>query len=81
MTKIAYNMDESRLMDGLVELDPDTELALMRAQTDDERRAVVEPVIIADALTKSPDAWLLRRIIEFGVDDEETDDDESWRPR
>jgi hypothetical protein len=64
--KVHYDVKEHRQAEGVIVLGPDAEWRYVQAETDAERRAIVEPLAVTHA--EKDDDWVYSRTIEFGVE-------------
>lgn len=65
--KAIYTLIDTTETEGEIDLDHDTERAVLNAADDTERRDILEPLITEHALAQGPLA-MHERTIRFGID-------------
>lgn len=64
--KVQYNFDQTRRFEGVIDLDPSTEFALLNAETDDERHGIIDPIVTAHAAETND--FVYSRTVDFCIE-------------
>lgn len=61
--KVDYKIEQRTSAEGVIDLEPDVELAWLQARSEAERRSIIEPLVRQHAM--AADDWVYEQNVSF----------------